>query len=83
MDIVQILVIILGMIFFAASFIYGKKEHKRFADGASSAQPSDSIIALVIIIVFSVFLSISPWWLTKILILSIGIGFIYAGFFMI
>lgn len=65
------------------SMYYGKKEHDKFAEGASSANTSDSIVALIFMLIVSFFLSVGPWWLTKIIFLLISFGLLFIGIFLI
>lgn len=78
----QIITVIIGISTFIGSLFYNKNTHKRFSEGASSASNSDSLLALVVVIVLSFFLSVGPWWVTKIIFIAISLSVIYIGFFL-
>ena len=79
----QIFTIILGIALLIGSLFYGKEQHKKFSEGASKANYSDSLIALIVITIISFFLSIGPWWLTKTIFIVISLSVIYLGFFLL
>lgn len=78
----QILTIVIGISIFFGSFFYGKKEHKKLGEGVSQGSNSDSLLALAVMLIIGFFLSIGPWWVTKIIFITIGIGVVYLGVFL-
>lgn len=81
--IIKIVLIVLGLAMFFGGVFYSKEDHDKSSEGASSSNSSDSLIWVVVMLLFGIFLSIGPWWLSKTFFILVGIGLLYVGIVLI
>ncbi|MDE0583798.1 hypothetical protein ON064_12230 [Planococcus sp. A6] len=80
---IKIVLIIFGLAMFFGGVFYSKKDHEKSSTDGAYSSSSDSIVWMVVMLLFGIFLSIGPWWLSKTIFILLGAGLIYVSIFLI
>lgn len=79
------IIFLLGLAIIIIGLLYSKKHHKNFltsySSGSSSSSVNDSLIIGAFYFLIGFILSISPWYIVKIILLLLGILFIGLSLF--